>query len=91
MDTVTAELAVKRFVKFEGGGSVKAFCDVTVGNSFLIKGVRVVEGKKGLFVSMPRQQGKDEKWYDSVVPLTKATRAELGRIVLAAYREQVLE
>jgi len=74
-------------VKFEGEGVVKAFCDLAIGDQFLVKGLRVVEGKHGLFVSMPRQQGKDGKWYDSVRALTKDAKSELDRIVLEAYRQ----
>ncbi len=85
MDASTAGVAVKRLLKFNGEGSLKAYCDVSVGNAFLIKGLRVVKGRNGLFVSMPRQQGKDRKWYDSVVALTKQAKAEVGRVVLDAY------
>lgn len=87
MEGVATEFAVKRLVRFDGEGSLKAFCDLAVGNAFLIKGLRVMNGKKGLFVSMPRQQGKDQKWYDSVMPLTKEVRAEVDRLVLEAYHQ----
>ena len=87
MSTGTCELAVKRVIRPGGSGSIKAFCDVAVGEAFLIKGVRVVDGKKGLFVSMPRQQGKDTKWYDVVMPLTDAMKGELNRVVLEAYQQ----
>ena len=87
MDQVGTDLAVKRLIRFEGEGTLKAYCDVAIGDAFLIKGLRVVEGRKGLFVSMPRQQGKDHKWYESVVALTKQAEAELGRVVLQAYNE----
>ena len=88
MQTAVADLAVKRLVRFDGNGSLKAFCDIAVGDSFLIKGLRVVLGKNGLFVSMPRQQGKDHKWYDNVVALTKETKDELNRVVLEAYNRE---
>jgi stage V sporulation protein G len=88
MDSLTADLIVKRLVKFDGESSVKAYCDIAIGNWFLIKGLRVVEGKNGLFVSMPRQQGKDSKWYDSVVALTRETKGEVGRVVLEAYQQE---
>ena len=91
MNNGSASLAVKRLVKFDGDGSLKAYVDLEIGAQFLIKGVRVVEGKNGLFVSMPRQQGKDAKWYDSVVALTKETKQEVGRVVLAAYQEEASE
>jgi len=85
MEMDTLGFSVKRLVRFNGESSVKAYCDVTVSEALLIKGLRVVQGKNGLFVSMPRQQGKDHKWYDSVVALTKSTKAEVGRVVLEAY------
>ncbi len=82
-------LTIKRFVRFENEGALKAFCDVVVGNQLLIKGIRVVEGRHGPFISMPRQQGKEGKWYDSVVPLNKDLRAELARLILEAYRTRM--
>ena len=89
MKSLESELAVKRLVKFDGEGSVKAYCDLAIGELFLIKGLRVVDGKNGLFVSMPRQRGKDTKWYDSVVALTKEAKSEVGRVVLGAYQQEV--
>ena len=88
MDTRTTALAVKRLVPFDGNGALKAYVDLEIDSQFLIKGLRVVEGKNGLFVSMPRQQGKDNKWYDSVVALTKETKQEVGRVVLEAYQQE---
>ena len=79
------ELAVKRLVKFEGDGSLKAYCDLAIGDQFLVKGLRVVQGKNGLFVSMPREQGKDQKWYDNVVLLTDKAKTDVNRVVLEAY------
>ncbi len=86
MPALAMELAVKRLVKFDGDGSLKAYVDLGIGDVLLIKGLRVVEGKNGLFVSMPRQQGKDHRWYDSVVVLTKETKTEIARVVLEAYQ-----
>ena len=82
---VMAELAVQRLIRFGGEGSLKAFCDLQVGDLFVIKGLRVVNGRKGVFVSMPRQQGKDTKWYDMVEPVSTEVKQEVDRLVLAAY------
>ena len=82
------EVAVKRINKPDWEGTTRAFCDVIVGGSFLVKGVRVVEGKKGLFVSMPQERGKDGAWYDTVVPLTKEARAQVSQVVLNAYQTE---
>lgn len=79
------KLAITRFVAHSQRTSLKAFCDVAVNHSLLIKGIRVVEGRNGPFVSMPRQQGTKGDWHDSVIPLTKELKEELQRIVLEAY------
>lgn len=77
---------VSRIHRVEGDSSLKAFVDISV-NGIVVKGLRVVNGSKGLFVGMPRHQGKDGKWYDTVFPVTKETRQELSDLVLAAYQE----
>ena len=89
MDAVAMELSVSRIVKLEREGSVKAYCDLAIGGAFLVKGVRVVHGKNGLFVSMPRQQRKDGVWIDSVEALTPEAKQDVTRVVLEAYQQQV--
>ena len=79
------KLAVTRMHKLDGEGATKAFCDMSVMDSLVINGLRVVEGKEGLFVSMPREAGKDGKWYNTVIPLSREIKAEIEKIVLEAY------
>ncbi len=85
MATQGLGLEVKRVLRLDGNGTTKAFCDVAIAGSFVIKGVRVIEGKKGVFVSLPREQGKNGQWYDTVSPLTKEAREQLTEVVLEAY------
>lgn len=81
---------ITRFVRYEEGrGLLKAFCDVSLGEHCLIRGVRVVEGKGGLFVSLPRQLGRNGKWYDSVVLMSPEAKAGLTDAVLRAYHARV--
>jgi len=56
-----------------------------VSDSLVIKGLRVVEGEKGLFVSMPREEGRDGKWYNTVIPLKRELKDEIEKLVLEAY------
>ncbi len=83
-----AALSVKRINRTDGEGTLKAFCDLQVAESFLIKGLMVIEGKNGLFVSMPREQGKDGNWYDTVFPVSKEVRQQVSEAVLSAYQSQ---
>lgn len=79
------KLEVARIHKLDGSGSLKAFCDLSILDSFIVKGLRVVEGEKGLFVSMPREEGRDGKWYNTVIPLKREIKDEIDRLVLEAY------
>ena len=79
------EVKVKRINRVEGTSATRAYCDVALGGAFLIKGLTVVNGKNGLFVSMPREQSKNGQWYDTVVPLSKEAREHLSQVVLEAF------
>ena len=82
-----SEIQVDRIHKIEGDSKLKAFVDISL-CGIVVKGLRIVSGKNGLFLGMPRHQGKDGKWYDTVYPLTPETKQELQELVLAAYEEQ---
>lgn len=81
-------ITVDKLHKLDGEGKLRAFADVAIAELFLIKGLRIVDGKKGLFVGMPRRQGKDGQWYQTVLPLNGEIKSQLDEIVLAAYQEQ---
>lgn len=79
------KLAVTRLHKLDGTGATKAFCDLSILDCLVINGLRVVESKDGLFVSMPREEGKDGKWYNTVIPLKREVKDQIERVVLEAY------
>jgi len=78
-------IKIARIHKLEGDGNLKAFVDVTIDDSFMIKGIRIVQGKKDLFVSMPKEKGKDGRWYEILHPLTPYFRDYLSSTILDAY------
>ncbi|MFA5362736.1 MAG: SpoVG family protein [Candidatus Omnitrophota bacterium] len=81
-----SDVQVVRLFRYEGESKTKAFVDVSIGD-YIVKGLKLVEGKNGLFVSMPREKGKDDKWYDTFIPVTKEAGQALNDIVMAAYNE----
>jgi stage V sporulation protein G len=78
-------ISVSRIFKLQGDSKLKAFADVSF-SGIVIKGFSVVNGEKGLFVSMPRHQGKDGKWYNTVTASTKELKQQLEEAVLEAYK-----
>ena len=87
-DANDLNVQVQRMYRFETDRPLKAFVDIVVNDCLLIKGVRVMDGKKGLFVSMPREQAKDQKWYDTIRCLTQEIRDQVTEVVLSAYKEE---
>lgn len=80
------EVKVNRLYRFQDEEkNLKAMVDIEINDSFLIKGVSVLKGKNGLFVSMPRKKGKDNKWYETVRPMTPEIKSQVASIVLSAY------
>lgn len=79
-------LEVVRLYRWDSDSKVKAFADVSIGD-FVIKGLRLVQGKKGLFLAMPQEKSKDGKWYNAVYPKTKEAGQQLEELVLAAYKQ----
>ncbi len=71
--------------KMVGDSNLKAFADVKLGGRLLVKGFSVVQGKSGVFVSMPRKQGRDGRWFDVLVAIDDSFKQELHDRVLEAY------
>ena len=80
------QIQISRIFKVDGDAKLRAFVDVSLGG-IVVKGLRVVAGSNGLFVSMPQHQGKDGKWYNTVYPVNKEIQKQLSDLVLAAYQQ----
>lgn len=85
MTIETLDIKVLKIYRLPKDSRVKAFVDLGINDVLLIKGLRVVEGKKGLFVSMPTEQGKNERWYERVRCLDQDFRSLVSQKVLEAY------
>ena len=63
---------------FTGPDKLRAVCSVILDDCFLVKNVRVVEGEKGLFVSLPSRRNVKGEWVEHCFPMTKELREKLG-------------
>ena len=77
-----------RVFPFNDGEGILANVSVTFGGVFVVTGLKIIEGKKGPFVSMPQYKYKGE-WKDSCFPITGEFRKELSEAVLEAYADEV--
>jgi stage V sporulation protein G len=66
---------------------LKAFANIVFDDAFIVKNIKIIEGKNGLFIAMPSQKGKNGEYRDIAHPLNTDTRNEIERLVLDAYKE----
>lgn len=73
-----------------------ALATVTISDCIVLTGLRIVKGKKGMFVSMPqRKLSKPDKngneYADIFFPVTHDFREELNNAILDEYDKKVDE
>lgn len=74
--------------KYESASSkTKAFVELKLDDVLIVKGLSLVEGKNGLFLSFPSSKGKDNKYYNSVYSLNKDWGSDLEKACIKKYNE----
>ena len=71
--------------------TLKAFATLEIDSAFVVKGIKIIEGKCGLFVAMPSHKGDDGQYYDDCFPITKKARDDINEAILAMYEEETAE
>ncbi len=82
---------VGRIRRIKDARYLKAFADICLNNEIVVKNLRVINGKTGLFVSMPQHLNKNGRWYDTVYCTTASIRQEIKKRVLAAYEKEKIK
>lgn len=72
-------------VSLREDAKLKAFASITLDDSFVIRGLKIIEGKTGTFVAMPSRRRKDGEYQDIAHPINNEAREEMERIILAEY------
>lgn len=86
------EITDVKIFKTNKRGPVLAYANVILDEKFIIRGITLLETKKGRFVSMPSRllRDKERKTYrDMCHPLNSEIRTELTEKVFEAYDEFV--
>jgi stage V sporulation protein G len=68
---------------------LKAFVNVTFDDCFVVRGMKVIKGATGYFVSMPSRKMNDGTYRDIAHPITNDFREKVEKSILAAYREEL--
>ena len=72
-------------------GPCRATASLNINGCFAVRGVKVMESSKGLFVSMPSYKTGNGEYKDICFPCTKDARMEFEDAVLAAYQQALTQ
>jgi len=64
---------------------LRAFVSIVFDNCFMVNDIKVIQGKDGLFISMPSRKKRNGKFKDVAHPLNNETRKMLEDQILAEY------
>ena len=70
---------------------LRAVASITIDECFVIHDIKVIEGKDGLFISMPSRKTPDGEFKDIVHPINTETREMIKTAVLEAYEKAKVE
>lgn len=68
---------------------LKAFANITLDDCFVIRGLKIIEGVNGYFISMPSRKGKDGTYRDIAHPINNETRERIESIILDEYKSEL--
>jgi len=72
-------------------GSCKATASVNIYGDFAVRGIKIMEGSKGLFISMPSYKAGNGEYKDICFPCTKEAKAEFDKAVIGAYQQALTQ
>ncbi|OGQ14089.1 MAG: septation protein SpoVG [Deltaproteobacteria bacterium RIFCSPHIGHO2_02_FULL_40_11] len=70
-----------------GEDKLKAYVTITLDNCFVVRDLKVIKGKNGLFVAMPSKKLKNGTFKDIAHPLNNETRDLIESKVLTQYKD----
>ena len=85
------EMTEIKIFPFEPGDlqkNLKAYAEITVNDSLIIKGIKIFEKDNGgIFITFPAIQGKDKTFHDIVIPKNPDIKNQIRDAVVGAYKK----
>ena len=70
---------------------LKAFVSIVFDHCFMVNDIKIIQGRDGLFISMPSRKKKNGEFKDVAHPLNNETRRMIEDKVLAEYDRVLAE
>ncbi len=75
-------------ISLRDDNKLKAFASITLDNCFVIRGLKIIEGAKGVFVAMPSRKRPDGTYQDVAHPINNTTRDWMEDQIIEAYKKE---
>jgi stage V sporulation protein G len=72
----------------EPKNGTQAFVNISLNDTVSINSARIVNGKKGMFLSMPQSKDKNGEFRDIAFPLNGDVRKTIAKDALTAFEEK---
>ena len=76
-------------ISLRDDNKLNAFASITLYNCFVIRGLKIIEGAKGVFVAMPSRKRPDGTYQDVAHPINNETRDWMEGLIITAYKEEI--
>ncbi|MBU1101389.1 MAG: SpoVG family protein [Bacteroidetes bacterium] len=83
-------MKITRMHPLNNDSKTAAFFDLETSDNIVIKGFTLIKGVKGLFVGVPSEKGKDDKYYEQVL-IPNDMKKELNDMAVKKYDEVSME
>jgi stage V sporulation protein G len=70
---------------------LKAFVSVVFDHCFMVNDIKIIQGREGLFISMPSRKKKNGEFKDVAHPLNNETRRVIETKILGEYERVLAE
>lgn len=70
---------------------LKAFVSIVFDQCFMVNDIKIIQGREGLFISMPSRKKKNGEFKDVAHPLNNETRRMIEEQVLGEYHRVLAE
>lgn len=78
---------IKIFIR--DNNQLKAFANIVIDDAFIIRNLKLIEGKNGLFVAMPSRKKRNGEFQDIAHPLNSDIRQEMEDQIIASYMQEL--
>ena len=67
--------------------NVLGVATITLSDSFVVSEIRIVKGKKGVFLGMPSGRVGPDQYADTIFPITQKAREQITNAIMEKFRK----